>query len=97
MLTEPTEPTEPTASPASGAAHDPHVKPVVRLMNDIWVQFRREPVAVAAEAIAGYIRQFWVPGMRSQLIAISPSDEYELDERGLAAVGLLRVAADSRP
>ena len=35
--------------------------------------------------------------MRSQLLALTPTEEDELDERGLAAVALLRASASSRP
>ena len=75
---------------------DAHVKPVVRLINDIAVQFHRMPVDAAGEAIANHIRQFWDPRMRSQLAALEPSEEGDLDERALAAADILRVAASSK-
>jgi formate dehydrogenase subunit delta len=70
-----------------------HPKPVVRLINDISVQFHRMPVDVAGAAIADHIRQFWDPRMRSQLASLTLAEEDDLDERSLVAANLLRVAA----
>lgn len=64
--------------------------PQVRLANEIAVQFHHVPPDVAAEAIAGHIRQFWEPRMRVKLLALVESgDTAELDPLVVAAASRL--------
>ena len=74
-----------------------HTKPVVRLINEIAVQFCRKPVPVAAMAIAEHIRRFWDPRMRAQLLSLQPSEADELDERAMAALATLQMSQEEKP
>jgi len=43
--------------------------PVLRMADEIAMQFDRRPIAEAATEIAGHIRMFWEPRMRRALLA----------------------------
>jgi formate dehydrogenase subunit delta len=43
--------------------------PVLRMADEIAVQFDRRPIAEAATEIAAHIRTFWEPRMRRALLA----------------------------
>lgn len=67
---------------------------VIRLANDIAVQFPHLSVPAAAQAVAGHIRSFWDPRMRARLLTLPEVEQAELDERARAALALLRRQAD---
>lgn len=66
-----------------------HTSPQVRLANEIALQFEHQPPDTAAEAIAGHIRKFWDPRMRSDLLRRAEVAAAELNPLALAAVRLL--------
>lgn len=55
---------------------DPHV---VRLANDIARQFAHLPADEAAAAVAGHIKAFWDPRMRTRLLEEIDRDPSRLD------------------
>jgi formate dehydrogenase subunit delta len=63
--------------------------PMVRLANEIAVQFHHRPPDDAAEAIAAHIRTFWDPRMRSELLRRVDTEPGALDPLALAAARLL--------
>ena len=71
------------------------VERLVAMANDIANYFHSEPDRVAGiDGIAGHLRRFWVPGMRSKIIA-------HLHEQGgeglneLARAGVEKLAANA--
>lgn len=63
--------------------------PVMRLADDIAVQFRHYPPRSAAAAIANHMRLFWAPRMRAQLRTQVTANEADCDPNVVAAVELL--------
>jgi formate dehydrogenase subunit delta len=66
------------------------VRPEVRLATEIADQFRHQPQARAAEAIANHIRMFWDPRMRTALLRAIVAGEVG-DSLVAAAIASLRV------
>jgi formate dehydrogenase subunit delta len=64
-------------------------QPVLRLAGDLADQFRHRPRAEAAAAIAGHIRMFWDPQMRTELSRQAATADGAGDPLILAAVRLL--------
>lgn len=64
--------------------------PEVRLANDIAVQFHHLPADAAAKEVAGHIRSFWDPRMRTKLFERIDAGEAGLDPLVTAAADLLR-------
>jgi formate dehydrogenase subunit delta len=58
------------------------------MANNIAIQFRHLPSERAAEAIAGHIRRFWDPRMRSRLSELVDAGGDGLDPLVVAAVRL---------
>ncbi|MEU0971322.1 formate dehydrogenase subunit delta [Streptomyces sp. NPDC005917] len=66
------------------------VPPEQRMANQIAANFRQLPGDRAAEAIAGHIRRFWDPRMRTRLLNLADAGADGLDPVVLAAAQLLR-------
>lgn len=66
------------------------VRPEVRLANDIAVQFHHLPADAAAKEVAGHIKSFWDPAMRTALFDCVDAQEAALDPLVVTAVGLMR-------
>ena len=56
-----------------------HLPPVIRLANEIAVQFEHKPHDEAVEAIARHINSFWDPRMRRELIELAPQHRGDLE------------------
>jgi formate dehydrogenase subunit delta len=69
--------------------------PTVRMLNDIAAQFAHRAPEVAAAAVAGHVRRFWEPRMRTQLLAATLDGAVMLEPVAAAAVTLLRADASS--
>lgn len=79
----------PAHSDGLAEAHEMRPARVVRLANDIAVQFPHQADAQAAAAIAAHIRMFWEPRMLAELAAVSRRPDSGLVERARAAARLL--------
>ncbi|MEV6738890.1 formate dehydrogenase subunit delta [Streptomyces sp. NPDC051104] len=66
------------------------VPPEQRMANQIAANFRHVPADQAAEAIAGHVRRFWDPRMRSRLFELVDAGAGSLDPVVVAAAQLLR-------
>jgi formate dehydrogenase subunit delta len=66
------------------------VPPEQRMANQIAANFRHVPAGQAAEAIAGHVRRFWDPRMRSRLFELVDAGAGSLDPVVVAAAQLLR-------
>jgi formate dehydrogenase subunit delta len=66
-----------------------------RMANDIARQFHHVPADRAAEAVAGHVRRFWNPWMRTRLVGLVDAGAEGFDPVVVAAVGLMR--ADTGP
>jgi formate dehydrogenase subunit delta len=69
----------------------------IRLVNNIAVQFRYLPVALAAEAVASHLQRFWDPRMKSRLIELAAGETDGLEPVARAAVTLLRQHSGGGP
>jgi formate dehydrogenase subunit delta len=65
--------------------------PVIRLANEITVQFAHKPHDAAVEAIARHMNSFWEPRMRRQLVDIADQHRGELEEAVYDVIPKLRV------
>ena len=65
--------------------------PVIRLANEITVQFAHKPHDAAVEAIARHINSFWEPRMRRELSELAPRHRGDLDEIVYDVIPRLRV------
>ncbi|MGW1681569.1 formate dehydrogenase subunit delta [Saccharopolyspora sp. NPDC002376] len=66
--------------------------PVLKLANEIAVQFRHYPPHAAAIAIANHMRMFWDPRMHAQLKSQVAADGVGCDPNVVAAVELLSAS-----
>lgn len=66
------------------------VPPERRMANDIAAQFHHLPSERAAEAVAGHLRRFWDPRMRTRLFEFVDAGADGLDPLVAAAVRLMR-------
>jgi formate dehydrogenase subunit delta len=69
--------------------------PVIRLANEITVQFAHKPHDAAVEAIARHVNSFWEPRMRQQLVDIADQHRGDLEEIVYDVIPKLRVSAAS--
>jgi formate dehydrogenase subunit delta len=76
-------------SDGTAKAHEMQPERVVRLVNDIAVQFPHLADAEAVPAIAAHIKRFWEPRMLAELAALSGRPDSGLTERAGAAARLL--------
>lgn len=60
------------------------------MANDIAAQFHHLPSQRAAEAVAGHLRRFWDPRMRTRLFEFVDAGADGLDPLVAAAVRLMR-------
>jgi formate dehydrogenase subunit delta len=67
--------------------------PVIRLANEITVQFAHKPHDSAVEAIARHMNSFWEPRMRQQLLEIADQHRGDLEEVVYDVIPKLRVSA----
>jgi formate dehydrogenase subunit delta len=67
--------------------------PVIRLANEITVQFAHKPHDAAVEAIARHLNSFWEPRMRQQLADIADQHRGDLEEIVYDVIPKLRVSA----
>jgi formate dehydrogenase subunit delta len=66
--------------------------PAIRLATEIAAQFRHVPEEQAAETIAGHIRLFWDPRMRTQRHDLVTAAGAECDPLVARAEALLQAA-----
>ena len=66
--------------------------PVIRLANEITVQFAHKPHDAAVEAIARHMNSFWDPRMRQQLVDLAPGHRGDLEELVYDVIPKLRVS-----
>jgi formate dehydrogenase subunit delta len=69
--------------------------PVIRLANEITVQFAHKPHDAAVEAIARHMNSFWDPRMREQLVELAPGHRGDLEELVYDVIPKLRVSTDA--
>jgi formate dehydrogenase subunit delta len=67
--------------------------PVIRLSNEISIQFAHKSHDEAVDAIAVHMNSFWDPRMRSQLVELAPLHRGDLDEIVFDVIPKLRVSA----
>ena len=75
-----------------------NVERLVAMVNDIAAFFAAEAGPGAPAAVAGHLRRFWDPRMRSQIIAAfrdDPSSLRNLSDTGRAAIAELAQAAET--
>ena len=65
--------------------------PVIRLANEITVQFAHKPHDSAVEAIARHMNSFWDPRMRRELSELAPQHRADLEELVYDVIPKLRV------
>jgi formate dehydrogenase subunit delta len=63
---------------------------VIRLANEIAVQFAHKPHDAAVESIAKHINSFWDPRMRGTLAELAPTHRGELDDLAYDALPSIR-------
>ena len=67
--------------------------PVIRLSNEISVQFTGKPHDEAVDAIAQHLNMFWEPRMRRQLVELAPQHRGDLAEIVFDVIPKLRISA----
>jgi hypothetical protein len=65
--------------------------PVIRLANEIAIQFEHKPHDAAVAAIAQHINSFWEPRMRRQLLDLADAHRGDLDEIVFDVIPLVRA------
>jgi formate dehydrogenase subunit delta len=69
--------------------------PVIRLANEISIQFERKPHDAAVAAIAQHMNAFWEPRMRAQLVELADTHRGDLEEIVFDVIPRLRAPADA--
>ena len=67
--------------------------PVIRLANEIAVQFEHKPHDAAVAAVAQHINSFWDPRMRRNLVELADSHRGDLEEIVFDVIPKLRQPA----
>ena len=68
-----------------------NLPPVIRLANEITVQFAHKPHDAAVEAIARHMNSFWDPRMRQNLVDLADQHRGDLEELVYDVIPRLRV------
>jgi formate dehydrogenase subunit delta len=69
--------------------------PVIRLANEITVQFQHKPHDAAVEAIARHMNSFWDPRMRQNLVDLADQHRGDLEELVYDVIPKLRTATSA--